>query len=176
MEPESFYNPAIGDVVVGVVTQKYAEQWKVNIRAPNEAHLPTTAFVHATKQNFPGLTVGSIVLVGVSSAHKDYDTMLTGMCLEDQKGWSTEETYLGELKGGLAFDVPLPFAHVLLMKECLLLTEIGMQRPYEVAIGANGRVWVKAETRQRTIEIANVIQASENAKTLEELEVLTARL
>eukprot|EP01055_Gregarina_sp_Pseudo9_P003047 Gregarina_sp_Pseudo_9__3046@NODE_3247_length_704_cov_16_282707_g2962_i0_p1_GENE_NODE_3247_length_704_cov_16_282707_g2962_i0NODE_3247_length_704_cov_16_282707_g2962_i0_p1_ORF_typecomplete_len166_score26_90KH_6/PF15985_5/2_3e08_NODE_3247_length_704_cov_16_282707_g2962_i066563 len=161
MNLQSFYKPVIGDIVVGIVTQKYTEQWKVNIRGPNEAHLPTTAFVHATKQHYPPLTVGSIVLVGVSSTHKDYDTMLTGMCAEDQKGWTTDETYLGELKGGLAFDVSLPFASVLLAEECLLLTELGMKDPYEIAVGANGRVWVKGLTNQKTVEIAKAIQRAE---------------
>eukprot|EP01057_Protomagalhaensia_wolfi_P000195 Protomagalhaensia_wolfi_Nauph_80__194@NODE_1105_length_1731_cov_460_174350_g841_i0_p2_GENE_NODE_1105_length_1731_cov_460_174350_g841_i0NODE_1105_length_1731_cov_460_174350_g841_i0_p2_ORF_typecomplete_len164_score33_39KH_6/PF15985_5/1_5e09_NODE_1105_length_1731_cov_460_174350_g841_i0377868 len=156
------YKPTIGDVVIGIVTQKYPDQWKVNIRAANEAHLPTTAFVQATKQHYPPLTTGSIILVGVSSAHKDYDTMLTGMCHEDQKGWSSDETYLGELKDGFAFDVSIPFAEILLAPECLLLTELGMKEPFEVAVGANGRVWVRGSSIDRTVALANSIRNADN--------------
>lgn len=84
----------------------------MNIKSHVDAHISITAFQNATKQHYPNLSVGSVILCGVSSAHPDYDTMLTCLAVEDAKGWTTGETYLGELSGGFYFDTTLAYADV----------------------------------------------------------------
>lgn len=89
-----------------MVTSKFSEEFRVDIHSYKEGHLPTTAFSNATKQHYPNLEVGSIVLCGISGYHLDYDISLTCIAAEDPKGWSTKETYLGELRDGCFIDVP----------------------------------------------------------------------
>ena len=39
-----------------------------------------------------------------------------------------------------------------------LLPSLGAKFPFELAIGVNGRIWVKATEPQKTIELMKVIQ------------------
>ena len=52
----------------------------------------------------------------------------------------------------------------LLDENCVVLKEIGKLVPYEVAVGMNGRVWVKSHHVKNTILIAKAIESSEGRK------------
>lgn len=45
--------------------------------------------------------------------------------------------------------------------DCVLLKLLGKRLSFEVAIGMNGRLWIKARSISETIAIANAISASE---------------
>ncbi len=51
------YAPAKGDPVVGVITERYAENYHVHIHAAFPAQLPALAFEGATRRNKPNLQV-----------------------------------------------------------------------------------------------------------------------
>ena len=59
------------------------------------------------------------------------------------------------------FTVPLHLVRKLLSTECVLLSELGKSVAFEIAVGMNGRVWVRAKTVRDTICIANAIAAAE---------------
>ncbi len=48
--------------------------------------------------------------------------------------------------------------------ECAILKLLGSFVPFEIAVGMNGRVWVKSAKNKNTILIANAIIQSENMK------------
>eukprot|EP00434_Breviolum_minutum_P019107 symbB.v1.2.016841.t1/scaffold1278.1/size127201/10 len=103
------YVPRKGDCVVGIV----------EIRAPSPAFLPTLAWNGATKRNRPVLEIGTL------AAHPDLDTELTCIDPDTKKSWSTGEVLLGELKGGLSFEVALSAAQRLLDVDCPILDRLG---------------------------------------------------
>ena len=71
------YIPAVGDVVVGVVTDRNAEFYKIHIHGTAVGILPVLAFDGATKRNKPNLTVGAVVFARVSTCSKHMDPELT---------------------------------------------------------------------------------------------------
>ena len=76
------YIPAVGDVVVGVVSDRNAEFYRVQLHASAVATLPVLAFDGATKRNKPNLVVGSVVFarVAVCSKHMDPELSCQGEC------------------------------------------------------------------------------------------------
>ena len=51
------YTPQKGDCVIGVITQKHAEEYEVDINAAFDGRLSVIAFDGATKRNRPSLKV-----------------------------------------------------------------------------------------------------------------------
>ena len=107
------YVPAPQELVIGVVTQKVGEGYRVDIGSAHPASLDGLAFEGATKRNKPNLKVrlsplphnktpnvffkkvGSLVYARVSLAHKDMEPELE--CFDAQ---SRKSEGFGELKGG----------------------------------------------------------------------------
>jgi exosome complex component RRP40 len=52
--------------------------------------------------------------------------------------------------------------HRLLQPDSAVLAKLGALLSFEIAVGLNGRVWVKAGTVQHSILVANSILASEH--------------
>ncbi|KAJ3526330.1 hypothetical protein NMY22_g10206 [Coprinellus aureogranulatus] len=93
------YVPAPQESVVGAVTQRLGEGYRVDIGGAHQASLDALAFEGATKRNKPNLKVGSLVYARVSLAHKDMEPELE--CFDAQTRKS--EGY-GELKGGFVIE------------------------------------------------------------------------
>ena len=53
--------------------------------------------------------------------------------------------------GSFLFTVPLNLVRKLLSKHCVLLTTLGKQIPYEIAVGMNGRIWIRGKNVRDTI-------------------------
>uniref|UniRef100_A0A0G4HJ59 K Homology domain-containing protein n=1 Tax=Chromera velia CCMP2878 TaxID=1169474 RepID=A0A0G4HJ59_9ALVE len=153
------YVPRIGDLVIGTVGQKFAEHYTVDIGAPMEAVISSLAFPMATKRNKPNLSQGSILLCQVKNCGADVVTELTCCLRGDVKGWTTGENYLGEFREGVDISVPLAYAHYLQSDDCDLIELMGeIEKQFEVAVGANGRVWLKGEDGSRTLRLCECIR------------------
>ncbi|EZG55185.1 putative exosome complex component RRP40 [Gregarina niphandrodes] len=139
LDRAAVYLPKLGEVVVGQVTKRLPEFYKVDIGASKEALLSVTAFNGATKQNAPNLEVGDAVIAGVCVAHTHHELLLTCVVANEPKTWSSRECYLGPLGNtGLLFRVPLHHAQILIATDCSLLHLIGQIKPFEIATGING--------------------------------------
>lgn len=106
------YVPAQQEAVIGIVTGKAGEGWRVDIGAAHNASLDGLAFEGATKRNKPNLKVreqiivfsrktqtalqvNSLVYARVSLSHKDMEPELE--CFDAQ---THKAAGFGELKGG----------------------------------------------------------------------------
>lgn len=49
----------------------------------------------------------------------------------------------------------------MLSPKFILLKTLGKSLPYEIAVGMNGRIWLKGRSTSETIAIANAICSSE---------------
>lgn len=154
------YVPRKGDCVVGIVMRRTADFYKVEIRAPSPAFLPTLSWNGATKRNRPVLEIGTLVYARIEAAHPDLDTELTCIDPDTKKSWSTGEVLLGELKGGLSFEVALSAAQRLLDVDCFILDRLGKDFAYELCVGQNGRVWLSAPTARETVLLLQAIKRS----------------
>lgn len=140
------YVPAVGDHVIGVVADKHAEEYRLNVGGPFPATLPVLAFDGATKRNRPHLEVGALVYARVAVANKDMDPEVT--CAAPPgvgaKDWVTKESVYGELAGGQTFACPQALCARLGSDDCPVLEALGRLVAFEIAIGHNGRVWLSS--------------------------------
>ncbi|KAJ1919415.1 exosome non-catalytic core subunit rrp40 [Mycoemilia scoparia] len=153
------YTPATGEPVIGVITAKHAEGYRVDIGSAHQATLPLLAFEGATKRNKPNLSIGALIYAKVSIANKDMDPEIE--CYNSDTGKSEG---FGELKNGFTIRASLGFCHRLLTSDTPILSIIGQYLPFEVAIGLNGHIWVNAgeESHKKTVMIGNAIENAEH--------------
>uniref|UniRef100_A0AC35UDU4 KH_dom_type_1 domain-containing protein n=1 Tax=Rhabditophanes sp. KR3021 TaxID=114890 RepID=A0AC35UDU4_9BILA len=150
------YTATVDDIVIGVVTNALVDNLKVDIGVLENASLPTLAFEGATKKNRPAIKIGDLVYTKIVSTSKWVECELT--CIDkDNCGKG-----LGALPlGGMVIKISLNHARRLLSPKCNLLKLVGAQVKHEIAIGLNGRVWIKANKPEMVKSIINIIQGSE---------------
>lgn len=163
------YVAAAGDAVVGVVVERGSEAYRVSLHGACGATLPVLAFDGASKRNKPSLAVGTLVFCRVAVADRHLDVELT--CCAPAAGagagaatrardWMSGASLYGELKGGMLVRVSLAHARRLLRPRCSLLAVLGSSLAFEVAIGVNGLVYVRAQTTRQLVIICNAIERS----------------
>ena len=74
---------------------------------------------------------------------------------------------MGELKGGMVFDISLGMARRLLLNKqkedggIAVLEAIAEKLAFEIAVGRNGRMWVKAKGLEETLLVGNAVQETD---------------
>lgn len=159
---QKMYVPTIEDLVIGVVTEKHAENYRIDFGGTQPGQLPATAFEGATRRNKPNINVGALVYCRVILCDKDMEPELTCTSVHFKKDWVTGESLFGELKGGYLFDCSLGLARKLVTDDCFVLQCLGRHIPFELAVGANGKVWVNSATTIHTVLVSNAIINSEH--------------
>ncbi|RWS01662.1 exosome complex component RRP40-like protein, partial [Dinothrombium tinctorium] len=146
------YIPVRGERIVGIVVQKGGMSVKVDIGTNENAVLSLLAFEGATKRNKPIIQVGDLVFAQVLGVNQNSETEL--VCVTS-KG---KRNGMGVLPAeGFMIDVPINVCRRLLAPECRLLKNLGTKFKYEIAIGMNGRIWVRATSHQATTFICNTL-------------------
>lgn len=120
------------------------------------ASLSYLAFEGATKKNRPAVAVGDLVYAKLLVASRDMEPEL--VCV-DSYG---KKAGMGVLSGGgFMFSIPLHLVRKLLAPNSELLKILGSNTPFEVAVGMNGRVWVRARSVKETMILAQAMECSE---------------
>lgn len=165
------YVASRGENVIGVVLAKAGDTFRVDIGTSEPASLSYLAFEGATKKNKPAVNPGDLVYAKLLVASRDMEAEL--VCV-DSYG---KKAGLGVLTGpgGFMFSVPLHTVRKLLSPDCNLLPALGKQIPFEIAVGMNGRVWVRARSVKETVCIANAVECSE-FMTRQEIEAMCNKL
>ncbi len=70
---------------------------------------------------------------------------------------------MGVLSGAASFvfTVPLHIIRKLLSPDCVLLSTLGKTISFEIAVGMNGRVWIRGRSIKDSICLANAVTAAE---------------
>ncbi|TWW55507.1 exosome complex component RRP40 isoform X2 [Takifugu flavidus] len=147
------YVPTKGDAVIGIVTSKSGDIFKVDVGGSEQASLSYLAFEGATKRNRPNVQVGDLVFAHFIVANKDMEPELA--CI-DGSGRANGMGIFGE--GGLLFTVSLGLVRRLLAPHSEIRSDLQQLVPCELLVGINGRVWLKSSSTQRTLIIANLLQ------------------
>ncbi|XP_076144230.1 exosome complex component RRP40 [Alosa pseudoharengus] len=151
------YVPVKGETVIGVVTAKSGDIFKVDVGGSELASLSYLAFEGATKRNRPNVQVGDLVFAQFIIANKDMEPEL--VCI-DSCGRANGMGVFGE--GGFLFRVSLGLVRRLLAPQSEIVADLSGLFPCELVVGMNGRVWVKAKSTQQTLILANLLESSEN--------------
>ncbi|KAK4175664.1 putative exosome complex exonuclease RRP40 [Triangularia setosa] len=160
------YLPTPGDLIIAQITRSGPDFYYC-LLSPYTPHatLPHLSFESATKKTRPQLLPGSLVYARVILANKHMDPEIE--CVSQSTGKSDG---LGELKGGMVFDVSLQFARRLLMSrsreegkvEVLeLLGEEGLA--FEIAVGRNGKIWVGGEDVKVVVAVGRALRETDEA-------------
>ena len=157
------YVPALGDHVIGIVTDKNAEEYKLQIGSASAAALPVLAFDGATKRNRPHLEVGALVYARIVVAHRDMEPQASCAAPEGvgAKDWVTNESIFGELAGGHVFECAQSLCSRLMSDDCPVLDALGGIAPFELAVGINGRVWVRSDAAAVSVLAQSAITRSQ---------------
>ena len=174
------YIPLQNDLVIGIITARLSEFFRVDIGAQTSAVLSLlSGFEGATKKNRPTWTVGTVIFTRVAMAHPDLEPELS--CF-DPSGKIPVDLF-GELGGvGIISDSNTKKSSILLRTLCNLskslqipsqanlLKVLGKYFSFEIASGANGRIFLEAENVKEMIAISHLIVNNENKKPLNEIE------
>ncbi|XP_062332292.1 exosome complex component RRP40 [Osmerus eperlanus] len=156
------YVPAKGETVIGIVTVKSGDIFKVDVGGSEQASLSYLAFEGSTKRNRPNVQVGDLVYGQFIIANKDMEPELT--CI-DSCGRANGMGVFGA--GGLMFKVSLGLVRRLLAPQSEVVKDLENLFPFELVVGMNGRVWVKAKSLQQTLIVANLLESCENMSALQ---------
>ncbi|XP_008927894.3 LOW QUALITY PROTEIN: exosome complex component RRP40 [Manacus vitellinus] len=150
------YVPVKGDHVIGIVTAKAGDVFKLDVGGSELASLSYLAFEGATKRNRPNVHVGDLIYGQFLVANKDMEPEM--VCI-DSSGKSSGMGIIGQ--DGFLFKVSLGLIRKLLAPKCEIIQELSQLYPFELVLGMNGRIWVKAKTVQQTLIIVNILEACE---------------
>lgn len=142
------YVPALGDLVVGTISGSFSDSYRVSLaNFSTPVTLSYMAFPNASKKNRPTLKVGDLVYARVSNAEKELEAEIE--CLDSTTG---KDVGYGLLDGGFVVDISLAYARELLFNdEFPLLHIMAKYTQFEVAIGVNGKVWIKCDDAKSTL-------------------------
>ena len=171
----NYYSAKKNDIVIGIISQKTYEIYRVNILASKEASLNSIDFEGATRKTKPNLNVGDVVFAKVEKENKYSNVTLTCKCSSNSKGWSSGESTYGELKGGKLYDYNRYLCLKLLdnkdfiyrLKECV--------KKLQLKIGYNGRIWIKTELIEDYPKVFQAIKEGLNLNN-EEREIFLNKL
>lgn len=151
------YIPARGDLILGIVRAKAGDLYRVDIGATDTASISYLAFEAATKKNRPDLIPGDLIYARVLNASADIEPELVCVNSVGKSG------KLGVLTDGFFFKCSLNLGRMLLRENCPVLAALTRELPYEIAVGVNGRIWLKAHSLKETVALANAISALEQS-------------
>ncbi|PRP86152.1 hypothetical protein PROFUN_03139 [Planoprotostelium fungivorum] len=149
------YVPTQDDMVIGIITERHGDNYKVDIGCSQVATLSILAFEGASRKNKLNIKNGSIIYCRVTLANKDMEPEVA--CVSTR---NKSEGY-GELNDGYMFKCGIGLAYKLLRDDCAVLASLGRVVPFEIAAGMNGRVWINSGSRRHTVLITNAIINSE---------------
>ncbi|KAL6713642.1 exosome non-catalytic core subunit rrp40 [Lecanora helva] len=157
------YIPQPNDLIIATVHHSSTDVYHCSITPHTQfAQLPQLAFEGATKKTRPQLNSGSLIYARVLSASKHLDPEI--VCYNPSTGKSEG---MGELKGGMVFDVSLGMARRLLLAKqredggIAVLEEIAEKLAFEIAVGRNGKVWVKSAGVKETLLVGKAMQETD---------------
>ena len=154
----NYYSAKEGDIVIGIISQKTYEMYRVNILANKEASLNSIDFEGATRKTKPNLNVGDVVFARVEKENKYSNVTLTCKSLTNSKGWSTGESTYGELKGGKLYEFNRYLCLKLLDNKELIHRLKECVENLELKIGYNGRIWIKTKNILDNPKVFNAIK------------------
>uniref|UniRef100_A0A672KSN8 Ribosomal RNA-processing protein 40 n=1 Tax=Sinocyclocheilus grahami TaxID=75366 RepID=A0A672KSN8_SINGR len=122
--------------VIGIVTAKSGDIFKVDVGGSEQASLSYLAFEGATKRNRPNVQVGDLVYGQFTIANKDMEPKL--VCI-DSCGRANGMGVFGA--DGLLFKLSLGLMRRLLAPQSEIAKDLEKIFPFELVVGMNGRVW-----------------------------------
>lgn len=151
------YVPKKADLVVGIITKKSGDTLRVDLGSAESASLSMLAFEGATKKIKPDVNIGDIVYAKVLNAHKEMEPEL--VCIDQYY----KAGRLGVLSNdGFLVSTNQKLTQILLKAENPLLRTLGRKFPYEIVVGVNGKIWIKANQTKEMLTLCRTFEEAKN--------------
>ena len=157
------YIPQPNDLIIATVHHSATDFYHCSITPYTTfAQLPQLAFEGATKKTRPQLSPGALIYARVLNASKYVDPEI--VCYNPSTGKSEG---MGELKGGMLFDISLGMARRLLLTKqkedggVAVLEELAEKIAFEIAVGRNGKIWIKSDGIKETLLVGKALQETD---------------
>jgi exosome complex component RRP40 len=185
---QKHYIPLQNDLIIGIITARLSELFRVDIGAQTMAVLPLlTGFEGSTKKNRPNWNAGTAIFARVSMAHPDLEPELScfdpsGKIPSDLFGeLGGSENIFAETKANLRTSNLLRTSCNFSRKlqnplKDPLLSLLGRIFAFEIAAGANGKIFLETENPRESVEISRLIIEYERKLDLTEIEKLVKEL
>ncbi|GBM99916.1 Exosome complex component RRP40 [Araneus ventricosus] len=160
------YVPNRGENVIGFVLKKGVDEAVVDIGSSEPAIVDLLSFEGSTKRNKPALKIGDVLYAKILTACKDMEPEL--VCVNSY-GKSVGFGVVPE--GGYVLNASLEYCRRLLLPNSLILKRLGNTLRYEIAIGMNGRIWVRSTTLEKTLVAVQALSVLEYA-TANEIDMM----
>jgi exosome complex component RRP40 len=139
----NYYTPQVNDFIIGTISSKSSEYYKIDIGTYTHALLGSTEFEGASKKIKPNLKIGDLIFAKVIKINKYDAPILSCVSESGSKSWSTGESYFGNLAVGKVIHFPLHKVAFLLSEESKkVFKRIGDAIEFEYVLGHNGRMLV----------------------------------
>jgi len=148
------YIPVKGDLVLGVVTHKHPEYYRVDINAPELATLSAMAFESATKRNRVTVIVGDIIYGKVTVALPDLEPEI--VCCNQRSGKAEGMGVMPFNDNTFSLNVNIQAARKALSNECSFAKSLAKYTSFEWCIGVNGKVMVTTKSAKVTSKICKI--------------------
>ena len=145
----NYYYPVLNDFVLGTVTHKTTEYYRVDIGWHLPATLSVLAFEGATRKNRPSLQVGSVVYARVSLADPNIEPEVSCTTLEGKADEGFGEIKVDTLEAGTVHITP-SYAQQLQLVSHPLLPMLGKHFAFESVVGANGIIYISSNNPELT--------------------------
>ncbi|TID29678.1 hypothetical protein CANINC_001797 [Pichia inconspicua] len=155
------YIPQVGDLVLGTILGQFGDYYRISLNEFSQnVILNIYSFPNASKKNRPRLQVRDLVYARVSSAEKSVDVELT--CIDPVTG---KDGGFGVLNGGYCFNVSTAYARFLLFTDnAPILKKMAEKISFEIAVGVNGKVWIKSDSTKSTMLCVYLVSESQHWK------------
>lgn len=163
------YIPQRDELVLGIVTAKQGDYFRVDIGSSEPAILSYQAFEGATKKLRTKVEIGDLIYGRLLTANRDMEPEL--VCI-NSKGKSD---VMGILPlDGYLFHCSIDLVRKLLNPICPF-DKLGQSLSFEYAVGMNGRIYLRSPNPRRTIALSKAMLASEFL-SFEEIQQLCDKL
>ena len=150
------YIPLKGQFVVGIIYKKKGDNYIIDIGGSEYATLSLLSFENTAKKARKEMRPGELIFGHLLVAEKDMEPEL--VCVDI----CNEAVGISPLpEGGLMFTVPLHVTREILDPQNTLLKKISSLVECTLAVGSNGRVWLKAEEQRHMLAIMNCLKMLE---------------
>jgi exosome complex component RRP40 len=167
------YSPCQGDLVIGLITDKLADSYRVDIGGPFLATLPALAFEGATKRNRPILAIKSLVYCRIVVADKDMEPEVACTMPNHRQG------SLGPLNGGNLLACSLATSQELLLSTTMHKTWLAAAAafcPFELVVGANGRLWLQSSSVSFTAALSRCFMVVEHSSASDMMQIVRSEI
>ncbi|MEM1557059.1 MAG: exosome complex RNA-binding protein Rrp4 [Thermoproteota archaeon] len=152
---KSFYQPRVGDLVIGIVKEPNIAGWTVDINSPFLAFLPISEYpekrIRLSRDNIGRILENGVVITGIV---KDASIFSSPVITMKGKG-------LGVVSSGALLNITASKVPRLIGKKGSMLSVIERATGVKLTVGQNGRIIVHSEDSNIIVKIRSVIDMVE---------------